>query len=375
MKSSRKLVRLRHQVDRIDRQILHLLGRRGRAVQQIGKAKAASGRTFRAPERESQILARLKKENRGPYSFEAISGIFREVMSASLALEAQVNVAYLGPPASFTHLAAIKCFGRQPTFNPTGGIDQVFDEVEKGRSDFGVVPVENSTEGVVTHTLDCFLESSLKIQGEILLDISQNLLTVTGKLSNIRRLYSHPHATAQCRGWLDKNLRGVPVIDVESTSAAAKAAAKDPESAAIASEYAAELYHLKVVRKKIEDQAHNKTRFLIVGREIPKRSGHDKTSLVFSVKDQVGVLFRMLKPFAEAGINLTKIESRPFVKWRPSTLRQGSGQAGRTGSSWEYIFFVDIEGHVARAPIAKAIRQLEKNCHFLKVLGSYPRAR
>jgi chorismate mutase/prephenate dehydratase len=271
-----------------------------------------------------------------------------------LALEEPMKVAFLGPKATFTHMAALQQFGLSAELVPQKSIPAVFEDVEKGRAQYGVVPVENSTEGMVSHTLDMFMESELKIIAEVLLEVSHDLLSRTGRLADIKKVYSHPQAIAQCRKWLDDNLPNVPVVDVASTALAAQIVSEDYNAAAIAGESAASLYELKVVKKRIEDQVNNFTRFLVIGKQMAGKSGDDKTSLMFSVKDDPGVLYRMLDPFARRGINLSKIESRPLKK-----------------KAWEYIFFLDLSGHLSDPEVAEAINELRKCCQFVKILGSY----
>jgi chorismate mutase/prephenate dehydratase len=267
-------------------------------------------------------------------------------------------VAYLGPEASFTHMACKQHFGLSARYVAIKSIADVFDDVARGRSEFGVVPIENSTEGVVNHTLDMFMESDLQICDEVLLEVSHHLLSRTGTLAGIQKVYSHPQAFAQCRTWLDANVPGVPVIDVASTALAAQLAAEDETAAAIASELAAQLYDLRVVKAKIEDAVANYTRFLVIGRRKAKPTGNDKTSLMFSLKDEPGILYRALRPFHDLHINLTKIESRPSKK-----------------KPWEYIFFIDLDGHLEAADVAKAVAELRGACLLVKVLGSYPKGR
>jgi chorismate mutase/prephenate dehydratase len=269
-----------------------------------------------------------------------------------------MKVAFLGPKATFSHLAAMQQFGLSAELVPQKSIPAVFEEVEKGRVLYGVVPVENSTEGMVSHTLDMFMESELKINAEILLEVSHYLLSRTGRLEDVKKVYSHPQPLAQCRKWLADNLPNVPLVDVASTTLAAQIVSEDYTAAAIASEFAASIYNLKVVKERIEDQVNNFTRFLVIGKKLTEASGDDKTSLMFSVKDQVGILYQMLEPFAKRGINLSKIESRPLKK-----------------KAWEYIFFLDMAGHISAPVIADAVQELKVCCQFVKVLGSYPRAK
>lgn len=349
---------LRDQIDAIDDQILDFLNRRAAVVIAVGKAKAGQQREFYVPSREQAIYERLCGQNPGPFPSDAIRKVFREIISASLSLEQPMKVAFLGPPATFTHAAAMQQFGLSAQLVAQKSIPAVFDDVARGRAPYGVVPVENSTEGVVSHTLDMFMESELKINAEILLEISHDLLSRSGRLADVKKIVSHPQALAQCRHWLEENLPDIPLVDVASTALAAQMVVEDESAAAIASEMAASLYGLRSVRKKIEDNPNNFTRFLVIGKNTPEPSSKDKTSIMFSVKDEPGILYRMLEPFSQRGINLSKIESRPMKK-----------------KAWEYIFFLDMEGHIDDPQVTEAVQELRGYCQFLKVLGSYPRTR
>ncbi len=356
--AGRSLGELRKQIDAVDDQILELLNRRARVVLEVGHAKAGQQKEFYVPSREQEIYARLAAANPGPFPTEALRRVFREIISASLSLEQPLKVAFLGPQATFTHAAALQQFGLSAQLVPQKSIPAVFDEVLRERADYGVVPVENSNEGVVSHTLDMFMESDLKIIAEVLLEISHDLLSHSGRMEDVRKVVSHPQALGQCRKWLEEHLPDVPLVDVASTALAAQMAAEDGTAAAVASSMAATLYDLQVVQHKIEDNPHNFTRFLVIGRKMPERSGRDKTSIMFSVKDEPGILYRMLEPFSKRSLNLSKIESRPLKK-----------------KAWEYIFFLDMEGHVADENVRLALEEMKDYCQFLKVLGSYPRAR
>ncbi len=349
---------LRQKIDDIDDEILDLLNQRAGVVIEVGKAKAGQSKEFYVPSRERAIYERLTANNQGPFPSDAIRKVFREIISASLSLEQPMKVAFLGPQGTFTHAAAMQQFGLSAQVVPQKSIPAVFEEVARGRAPYGVVPVENSTEGVVSHTLDMFMESDLKINAEILLGISHFLLSRSGRMADIKKVVSHPQALGQCRKWLEENLPDVPLVDVGSTALAAQMVLEDESVAAIASEMAASLYGLQVVKERIEDNPNNFTRFLVIGQKTPERSGGDKTSLMFSIKDQPGILYRMLEPFSKRAINLSKIESRPMKK-----------------KAWEYIFFLDIEGHIDDEVVAGAVDELKGYCQFLKVLGSYPRAR
>jgi len=355
--TSQKMQQLRSRIDAIDDSILDLLNERSQVVLEVGRLKSGNNLAFHVPGRERQIYERLLGKNPGPFPNDALKSIYREVISACLALESPMKVAFLGPKATFSHLATMQQFGLSAELVPQKSIPAVFEEVEKGKALYGVVPVENSTEGVVSHTLDMFVESTLQITSEIMLEVHHDLLSRTGRLEDIKKVYSHPQPLAQCRQWLEENLPGVPMVDVASTAVAAQIVSDDYTSAAIASELAGSLYDLKVVRSRIEDQVNNFTRFLIVSRKGCERSGNDKTSVLFSVKDEPGILCRMLDPFAKRGINLSKIESRPFKK-----------------KAWEYIFFLDLYGHVSDPEVAAALDELKHCCQFIKILGSYPRS-
>jgi len=347
---------IRISIDELDDRILDLLNQRASMVIAIGGLKKGERREFYVPSREREIYERLMGKNPGPFPNEALKSVFREIISASLALEEPMKVAFFGPKATFTHIAAMQQFGLSAELIPQKSIPAVFEEVEKGKAQYGVVPVENSTEGMVSHTLDMFMESDLKIISEVLLEVHHYLLSRTGRLEDIKKVYSHPQPIAQCREWLADNLPNVPVVDVASTAVAAQIVSEDYTAAAIASELASSLYGLKVVRERIEDQVNNFTRFLVIGRKFAEKSVDDKTSLMFSVKDEPGILHRMLEPFAKRGINLTKIESRPLKK-----------------KAWEYIFFLDLNGHVSDPDVTDAIHDLRDCCQFVKILGSYPK--
>ncbi|HKK01435.1 MAG TPA: prephenate dehydratase [Desulfuromonadales bacterium] len=352
------MTELRNRIDAIDDQILDLLNRRAEVVVEVGHAKAGQSREFYVPSREHAIYERLTANNAGPFPTDAIRKVFREIISASLSLEQPMKVAFFGPSGTFTHAAAMKQFGFSAQLVPQKSIPGVFDEVLRGRAHYGVVPVENSTEGAVSHTLDMFIESDLQINAEILLEISHYLLSRTGRIEDIRRVVSHSQPFAQCRKWLEEHLPDIPLMDVGSTAMAAQMAAEDESAAAIASEMAGSLYDLKIVKERIEDNPNNFTRFLVIGRKTPDPSGQDKTSIMFSIKDQPGILYRMLEPFSKRGINLSKIESRPLKK-----------------KAWEYIFFLDMDGHIRDTNVHDAVEELRDYCQFLKVLGSYPHAR
>ena len=358
MQKKQTLAKLRQDIDGVDDRILELLNKRATLVMQVGALKSEAKSDFHVPNREREIYDRLSAANPGPFPADAIRGVFREIISASLSLEHPMRVAFLGPKATFSHLAAMQQFGLSAELSPERSIPAVFEAVEKGDAYYGIVPVENTTEGMISHTLDMFMESELKINAEVLLEVSHFLLSRTGRFEDIKKVYSHPQPLAQCRKWLAENLPNVPVVDVASTTLAAQIVADDYTAAAIASEYAASIYNLKVVKARIEDQVNNFTRFLVIGRKVTEPSKDDKTSLMFLVRDEPGILHRMLEPFAKRGINLSKIESRPLKK-----------------KAWEYIFYLDLSGHISDPQVAEAVKELGLCCQFVKVLGSYPRAR
>jgi chorismate mutase/prephenate dehydratase len=347
----------RSRIDDVDRQLLELLNARAQIAQEVGRAKRQAGAAVHVPEREHEVLQGLVRLNRGPLSAEAVRAIWREIFSASRALQRQFRIAYMGPAATYSHLAALRQFGESAAYIPVRGIHDVFSEVEHDRADVGVVPVENSTEGAVNHTLDRLIDSELLISGEIQLEIQHCLLSHAADLGEVKRVYSHPQALAQCRQWLDRSLGHVETIEVGSTTIAVEHVLEDRTGAAIASELAGRLHGLPTLRERIEDLAHNVTRFLVVGRQGAGATGRDKTSILLSIKDEVGALFRIIEPFAVFGVNLTKVESRP-TRRRP----------------WEYVFFMDFQGHQVDPSVQNVLTALGERCLFLKVLGSYPAA-
>ncbi|MBN2372534.1 prephenate dehydratase [bacterium] len=349
------LEELRENIDKLDRQILQILNDRANIVKQIARIKQETHREYHDPAREEEILRNLQRLNPGSFPSMAVRPVFREIMSACLSLEKPISVVYLGPEATFTHMAAMKKFGSSTGLVPVKSIETIFSEVERGRADYGVVPVENTSEGVVSHTLDMFVSSDLKICAEVMMEVHHNLLSRSASLSEIERIFSHPQAVAQSRAWLRENLPFCQITEVSSTARAAELACQDPKAGAIASELAANIYDLNILCSRIEDMLQNYTRFLVIGHNLSPKTGRDKTSIIFSIKDRIGALYHMLKPFAEKGINLTKIESRPTKK-----------------QPWEYIFFVDFIGHMEDEKTRQALDELEEQCIFLKVLGSYP---
>lgn len=350
------LAGLRGLIDNVDNDVIELLNKRARLAREIGDIKIKRSQKMYVPERERALLSRLLDSNPGPLPPAGLKLIYKEIISACLALESPLKVAFLGPEGTFTHAATKRHFGLSAQLMPKQAIPDVFADVERERCGYGVVPIENSTEGVVNDTLDSFMGSSLTICAEILLPVSHHILTVTGESHGITKVYSHPQALAQCRGWLERNLPGVPLIDVSSTARAAQLASEDPSAAAVAGDLAASIHSLRIANERVEDLQGNMTRFLVIGPEMAPPSEDDRTSIMFSLKDKPGVLFDALAPFAKVGINLSRIESRPS--------RQ---------RAWEYTFFIDLVGHQADSRAQEAIAELEKICIFMKVLGSYPR--
>jgi chorismate mutase/prephenate dehydratase len=344
----------RRSIDRLDAEIVRLLNERTRHVQAIGVIKLQRGQEIYAPHRERAVLDRVVRLGRGPLSAEALRNIYREIMSSALAAEKPLTIAYLGPEATFTHQAALQRFGTSLRYEPLKTIADVFSEVARRRADFGVVPVENSTEGVVTHTLDMFTDSELKIVAQIVLPIQQCLMSKAPR-AKIRRLYIHPQSLAQCRNWLERSFPNTEVVETASNARSAELAAAEANAGAIAGLLAAEKYGLPVLEHNVQDNAANATRFLVLGRQSPPHSGRDRTSLMFCIADRVGALHGAIAPFRKYRINMTKIESRPSKR-----------------KAWDYFFFVDCDGHYQDAKVARAIADLAKHCAFVKVLGSYP---
>jgi chorismate mutase/prephenate dehydratase len=353
------LLQIRQQIDAVDDQILELLNRRAGYAKQVADIKIAAGESacFYRPEREAEVLRRVAERNPGPLSKAAVTRFFREVMSECLALEKPLSVAFLGPEGTFTQQAAYKHFGHAVQAMPLPAIDEIFRSVESGACHYGVVPVENSTEGVITHTLDSFLRSFLLIAGEVSLRIHHNLMSKSADLAEVREIYSHQQSFAQCREWLERCLPGVKRTAVSSNAEAARLAGATPRTAAIAGEVAAHLYGLDILERNIEDEPDNTTRFLVIGRTPVGPTGNDKTSLLLATRNHPGALYGVLEPFARHRISMTKIESRPSRR-----------------VAWDYVFFVDVEGHRDDSPLIEALRELEDNVTMLKVLGSYPRA-
>ncbi len=355
------LKELRREIDAIDEEILKLLNQRAKLAKRAGEIKKSMGLEVHVPEREREIINRIIRLNKELYGeefpTEAVVHIYREIISACLSLEKELKIAYLGPKATFTHQAALEYFGFSAHYVPVSTIGDVFREVETGRVDYGVVPVENTTEGVVNYTLDMFLESDLKIVGEVVIPIKLNLLSTASGLENIKTVYSHRHALAQCKEWLRKNLPQASIIETESTAKACELVMELEDAGAIASEVAAYTYHLNILAENIQDNPNNYTRFLVIGKRWMKPTGKDKTSIIFAVKDEAGALYKALESFYRYGVNLTKIVSRPSKK-----------------KVWDYVFFVDLEGHAEEENVKKALELLQERSQMVKVLGSYPKA-
>ena len=347
------LKQLRVQIDRIDDELLKLVNQRAELARQIGHLK--DNDAVLRPEREAQILQRVQNNNAGPLSKQAVAQLFTEIMSQCRALEAPLSVAYLGPPGTFSEAAALKRFGSAVQGKPCATIDEVFRAVESGAVNFGMVPVENSTEGAIGRTLDLLLQSPLKVCGEVMLAIHHCLLAPGAILTGIKRVYSHPQSFGQCQDWLNAHLPHAARISVASNAEAAFMAANNPDSAAIAGRQAVIVSGLRVHAENIEDDPRNTTRFLVIGSQNVAPSGRDKTSLVMSAANRPGAVHDLLAPLARHGVSMTKLESRP----------------ARSGL-WEYVFFLDIEGHQSNANVATALAELKQAAAFVKVLGSYP---
>ena len=355
------LATIREQIDRIDADIQALLNERSRCAQQVGISKSATGKAvdFYRPEREAQVLRKVLDRNQGPLRDEEVARLFREIMSACLAQQEPLKVAFLGPEGTFSQSAVNKQFGSSVRALPLPAIDEVFREVERGDADFGVVPIENSSEGTVNHTLDMFLVSPLKICGEVELRIHHHLMGRMNRIVDVKRICAHPQSFAQCRGWLDEHVPEIERIPAASNAEGARRARDERGTAAIAGRSAAEIYGLNLLATEIEDRPDNTTRFLVIGPKLFNASGVDKTTLLVSAADTggAGALFRLLEPLAAHQVNMTRIESRPSRKRK-----------------WDYVFFIDIEGHVSEPPVAAALEALASRASLFKVLGSYPRA-
>ncbi len=347
---------LREQIDSLDSEIVRLLNERINVVLKIGDEKKKEGAEIYVPARERQVFEKIKSLNAGPLPEESAHAIYREIMSAALALETEMKIAYLGPEATFTHQAARGKFGASVEYMPTSTIGEVFDRVQNRTADYGVVPIENSTEGAVTHTFDLFATTPLKICAEIYLPISQTLLSKYPR-DEITKIYSKDVAFGQCRGWLRTNMPNAQQVAVDSTAHAVQLALENPGTAAIASSMASDMYDIEVLATNIQDIQGNTTRFLVIGQKFGPSTGNDKTSIVFGVKHKVGALYDALSVFKADNINMTKIESRPSKN-----------------KAWEYYFFVDIDGHASDEKVARALEDLQEHCTLMTILGSYPKA-
>jgi chorismate mutase/prephenate dehydratase len=357
---TQELDELRERIDDADRSILEGLNERARLVREVGRLKGRTGTPVYEAGRERQIVERLERDNPGPFPDAGLAPVFREIISATRSLEESLTVAYLGPEGTFSHLAARRQFGEIVRLRALASIADVFASVERGKTDLGLVPIENTTEGIVTASFDAFAEHEVCVCGESLLPVSQHLLSRSGRLDEVRRVASHPQPLAQCRGWLDRNLPGVERVETASTAAAARLAVEDASVAAIGSAIAAEVYGLRGIEASIEDRSDNTTRFLLIARDAePAPSGNDLTSVLFTLRqDEPGALHHLLEPFARYGVNLTSIQLRPIE-----------------GKSWEYLFFLDLEGHRSETRVADALAAASRVALSHRVLGSFPRAR
>ncbi|MGY8524840.1 prephenate dehydratase [Paracidovorax citrulli] len=355
---SAQLAPLRDQIDAVDRQLLAMLNRRAQLALDVGEVKKRFGAPVFRPERELQVIRKVQAGNAGPLLDESVAAIWREVMSACRGLEKPLEVAFLGPAGTFSEQALYAHFGHEVSGVPCPSIDEVFRAVEAGTVEYGVVPVENSTEGAVSRTLDLFLQTSLKISGEIALKVHHNLMASTPDLKGVTVVRAHPQALAQCQHWLTANYPHLERQPVSSNAEAARMASEDPTVAAIAGETAANRYHLHIVRSHIQDDPHNRTRFAVIGRYETEPSGSDQTSLILSVPNKAGAVYQLLAPLADNGVSMCRFESRP----------------ARSGA-WEYYFYVDVEGHQQDPSVERALRELRINAAFFKVLGSYPSSR
>ncbi len=355
MSGKEKLNKLRAEIDKADAKIVEVINKRTGFVLEIGKLKEKNKAEVYAPDREHKVYQKVFGLNKGPMKNKSLEAIYREIMSASLALEKEITIGFLGPRGSFTHQACIQKFGSSLPFKPLKTIQDVFKSVEDTECDYGVVPIENSTEGGVSNTLDLFIDSTVHICSEISIPIQHNLMSVAGKLDKIKRVYSHPQIFGQCRQWILGNIPSAELIEASSSSKAVQMASEDKDSAAMASKLCAQIYDLKIIAKSIQDKTTNVTRFAILANGYPPKTGNDKTSLVVFLKDKVGALHDTLLYFKGCDLNLTRIESRPSKK-RP----------------WEYYFFIDFVGHCDNLKIQDMLKNLDDHCEVVKVIGSYP---
>jgi chorismate mutase / prephenate dehydratase len=355
---AQRLEPLRIKIDAIDLQLLDLLSQRAQLAMEVGHVKQEFGSVVYRPEREQQVLEKVAKNNPGPIANEGVQHIWREIMSACRAIEANISVAYLGPAGTFSEEATQKFFGHSIEFAPRGSLDEVFRDVESGTCAYGLVPIENSSEGAVSRTLDLLLASRLNICGEVSIPVTHTLMTQHGTLEGTTHVYAHPQALAQCQQWLNQHASHLHREAISSNAQAAVEAAKHGNIAAIASLSAAKTYGLKVVQQGIQDDVHNRTRFIVIGFQTSVPTGHDQTSVIVSVNNEAGAVYRMLEPFAKHGVSMTRLESRP----------------ARTGA-WEYHFYIDMHGHREDVAVKNALQELENLVVFYKCLGSYPKSK
>jgi chorismate mutase/prephenate dehydratase len=358
MSSKKQLEALRDKIDEIDGKLLDLLNLRAEVALKVSELKQKKAFEIYDPVREKEVLQKIKSLNSGPLSTELVKSVFKQIISVCRAIQKPIALTVLGPKGSYSHQVATRILGTSVSVNPVATIEDVFIDVEKGKNLFGVIPVENSVEGSVGYVLDKFLDTDVKICTEHYERISHSLLSVSGKMDDIKTVASHPQAIGQCRKWLSKRFKNVDYIETSSTAKAAQLASENKDIAAIAGEFNTSIYDLKIVESSIEDYPNNTTRFFLIGYQDNRPSGSDKTSIVFSLKDEPGALSSALLPFDRQNINLTKIESRPTRK-----------------KSWEYVFFVDFEGHSSQNSVQQVLENVGKCCIFLKILGSYPKGK
>ena len=359
MSEEKKLQNIREEIDQLDQQIQDLINQRASCAQKVAEIKIQAGESehFYRPEREAQILRAIESRNKGPLSGKEMARLFREIMSACLALERPLKIAFLGPAGTYNHVATVKHFGNSIEHLPVNNIEDIFRVVEAGQAHFGVVPIENSTEGVITHTLDLLINSSLMICGEVDLRIQHNLISNESSLDKVKKVFAHQQSLAQCRRWLDKNLPGVEYYAVRSNAEAVRLCKEEKATAAIAGKMASEIYQVPILKAEIEDEPDNTTRFIVIGKNAVPASGKDRTSLLVTTSNKAGALHELLKPLAARNISMSKIESRPS--------RRGV---------WEYVFFIDIEGHKDDPVVAEALKEIEHESAMIRILGSYPKA-
>ena len=358
IKKQKTIEDIRAEIDKLDARIVDLLGKRARLAFQIGRLKLKESLNFYDSKREQDILERVAGLNNGTFPEKSLVSIFQEIFFACRSVQQKETVAYLGPRGTFSYLAALKYFGKEHRFHPAMSIEEVFTEVARDRCQYGIVPIENSTEGTVNLTLDALYKYDLRICGEVYQEVQLDLVNQSGQIADIKVIYSHPQPLAQCRQWLRDNMPSIPLKEVSSTAAAAQQAAEDRDAAAIAPDIAARLYKLQTAARRIEDYVGNTTRFVVLSRQSMPPSGRDKTSVLFGVSDRPGSLVEILRVLSERNINMSKIESRP-----------------KKGEPWQYLFFVDLGGHYSDEPVQKAMEKMSRECSYFKWLGSYPRGR